>query len=281
MMVPEEIEFLYRVLSAIRPNLIDFVLVGGFASYLYQFHDRAKPIKLSPLLTYDIDLASGGQIPVRGGKSVHQSLTEIGLKEEFTGDCIPPLVKYFPRDKKPSLYVEFLTPMRGSETKRRGSDITQNIQADLSAQKLRFLDLLLKNPWEINTSSVPAFNKYPKLVVRIPHPNMFIMQKILISKRRTDKSQLKDLAYIYQILAYLREEFEVIAQEYKELIDNPEWKRWYKNFITLSKEIFGTSQNEGPIGASKILVQATPGMICAVVNRFINSCPNIQSRKKK
>ena len=144
-MIPEEIEFLYRILSTIRSNLRDFVLVGGFASYLYQFHDRAKPIKLSSLLTYDIDLASEGKISVRGGKSVHQSLLEIGLKEEFTGNCTPPLVKYFPRDKKPSVYVEFLTPLRGSEIKRGVSDITQNIQPDLSAQKLRFLDLLLKN----------------------------------------------------------------------------------------------------------------------------------------
>ena len=144
-MIPEEIEFLYRILSTIRSNLRDFVLVGGFASYLYQFHDRAKPIKLPSLLTYDIDLASEGKISVRGGKSVHQSLLEIGLKEEFTGNCTPPLVKYFPRDKKPSVYVEFLTPLRGSEIKRGVSDITQNIQPDLSAQKLRFLDLLLKN----------------------------------------------------------------------------------------------------------------------------------------
>ena len=88
--------------------------------------------------------------------------------------------------------------MRGSETKRGVSDITQNIQPDLSAQKLRFLDLLLKNPWEINTTSAPAFNEYRKLVVKIPHPNMFIMQKILISKRRTDKSRLKDLAAAHQ-----------------------------------------------------------------------------------
>jgi len=275
MTIPEEIEFFYRVLSAIRYNLKDFVLVGGFASYLYQFHERAKPTDLSPLLTYDIDFASADRISVRGGKSVHQSLSEIGLEEEFTGNCTPPLVKYFPKDRKPSMYVEFLTPLRGSETKRGVPDITQNIQPDLSAQKLRFLDLLLKNPWKINTSSVPALNKYRKLVVKIPHPGMFIMQKILISERRTGKSRPKDCAYIYQTLSYLREDLERIAKEYKMLIDNPEWKKWYRRFIRLSKEIFGTSQGDGPIGASEILVRATPEMIFAVVNRFIDSCPKI------
>lgn len=275
MAIPEEIEFLYRVLSAIRHNLKDFVLVGGFASYLYQFHERTKPIDLSPLLTYDIDLASAERISVRGGKSVHQSLSEIGLEEEFTENCRPPLVKYFPKDRKPSMYVEFLTPLRGSEIKRGRPDTTQNIQSDLSAQKLRFLDLLLKNPWEINTFFIPALNKYRKLVVKIPHPGMFIMQKILISERRTGKSRPKDFAYIYQTLSYLREDLEVIAKEYKMLIDNPEWKKWYKKFIRLSREIFGTSQGDGPIGASEILVQTTPEMIFAVVNRFIDSCPKI------
>ena len=66
MAIPEEIEFLYRVLSAIRFNLEDFVLVGGFASYFYQFHDRAKPTGLSSLLTYDIDLASAGKLSLFG-----------------------------------------------------------------------------------------------------------------------------------------------------------------------------------------------------------------------
>ena len=78
MAIPEEIGFLYRVLSAIRINLKDFVLVGGFASYLYQFHERAKPTALSPLLTYDIDLASAGKISVRGGKS-----RRIGVRSIF------------------------------------------------------------------------------------------------------------------------------------------------------------------------------------------------------
>jgi len=275
MVIHEEIDFFYRVLSAIRFNLTDFVLVGGFASYLYQFHERAKPTDLSALFTYDIDLASAEKISVRGGKSVHQSLLEMDLEEEFTGNCTPPLVKYFPKDRKPSMYVEFLTPLRGSETKGGVPDITQNVQPDLSAQKLRFLDLLLKEPWKINTSSVPALEKYDKLIVRIPHPGMFIMQKILISERRTDRSRQKDFAYIYQTLAYLREDLEIIAKEYRTLIDNPEWKKWYKRFIRLSKEIFGTVQGDGPIGASEILVGATPEMIYAVVNRFIHFCPNI------
>ena len=274
-MKAEETEFLYQVLSAIRQNLEDFVLVGGFASFLYQFNERAKPVGLSPLLTYDIDLASRGRVSVRGGKSVHKLLLEIGLEEEYTGNCTPPMVKYFPKDKTPSMYVEFLTPLHGSENKREGADVTQKIQPDLSAQKLRFLDLLLKNPWTMNTSSVPGLGKCPNLVVKIPHPSMFILQKILISGGRADKSRAKDFAYIYQVLGFFREESDVLAREYEVLIDDPEWKRWYKRFIRLSKELFGTPQKDGPIEASRIIVQVTPEMISAAVNRFMSGCPNI------
>ena len=108
-------------------------------------------------------------------------------------------------------------------------------------------------------------------------PSVFLcfMQKILISEKRTGKSRPKDFAYIYHTLSYLREDLEVIAKEYKTLIDNPEWKKWYKKFIRLAKEVFSTPQEDGPIGASEILGRATPEMIFAVVNRFIHSCPKI------
>jgi len=100
-MKAEETKFLYKVLSAIRRNLEDFVLVGGFASFLYQFHEHAKPIGVSPLLTYDIDLASGGKVSVRGGKTVHQSLSEIELIEEFTGTFTSPWLSIFQKIKHP------------------------------------------------------------------------------------------------------------------------------------------------------------------------------------
>lgn len=274
-MIPEELNFLYRVLSAIGPNLKDFVLVGGFASFFYQFHERARSAKIAPLLTYDIDLASEAKVSLRGRKSVHQSLLEMGLREEFTGNCNPPLVKYFPKDKKPNMGVEFLTPLHGSEVKRGKFDITQEIQLGLSAQKLRFLDLLLKHPWKMNTSSVQGLENLPNLVVRTPHPSMFIMQKILISERRADKNRNKDFAYIYQTLVYFREDLKSLADEYEMLIDNREWKKWYRNFMKLSKEIFGTPQRDGPIEGSKILDHVTPEMISALVNRFISFCPKI------
>jgi hypothetical protein len=270
-----EIGFLYQVLSAIRQNLEDFVLVGGFASFLYQFHERAKPIGVSPLLTYDIDLASRGRVSVRGGKTVHEALSEIGLIEEFTGSCTPPLVKYFPKDKAPPMYVEFLTPLRGSEDKRGISDVTQKIQPDLSAQKLRFLDLLLKNPWTISTSSVRGLERSPDLAVKIPHPSMFIMQKILISGKRTDKSRAKDFAYIYQVLGFFRDDWTGLAKQYEVFIDNPEWKRWYRKFIRMSMELFDTPQKDGPMEASRIIPQATPEMISGAVGGFMRGCPKI------
>ena len=104
---------------------------------------------------------------------------------------------------------------------------------------------------------------------------MFIMQKILISGRRTDKSRAKDFAYIYQVLGLFRDDWEVLAKQYEVLIDNAEWKRWYRKFIRISMELFDTPQKDGPIEASRIIPQATSEMISAAVNGFMSVCPKI------
>jgi len=77
------------------------------------------------------------------------------------------------------------------------------------------------------------------------------------------------------VLGFFREESDVLAREYEVLIDDLEWKRWYKRFIRLSKELFGTPQKDAPIEASRIIPQATPEMISGAVNRFMSGCPNI------
>ena len=276
-MPSEELEFLYRILATIKSYLEDFIIIGGFGSLLYQFHEKASSTLPFPLVTYDIDIAAGRKVPIRGDKSVHQLLLEAGLKEELTGSFRPPVAKYIFEDRTPSLYyVEFLTPLSGSENKRNGrSDGTHIIQLKLSAQKLRYLNLLFQDTWRVNTASIPALEKYVNLPVRIPHPNMFIMQKILISGRRPRDSRSKDFAYIYLTLTCFRRDLELLAHEYSVLLNNRVWKKWYRDFIRLSRQIFNTPDSDGPVEASSILNNVTPAMISAVAMRFINNCPNI------
>jgi hypothetical protein len=274
----EEVEFLYRVLNIVQSYLQDLILIGGFASLLYRFHGNAAPLDIPPLITYDVDLASEGEVPIRGEKSIHKSLEEAGLKEELLGDHEQTTVRYYPlKETNSAYYVEFLSPLLGSGTKRNGrSDLTQKIQSDLLGQKLRYLDLLTLDNWKFNTSSIPDLIGQPDLIVRVPHPSMYIMQKILTLQKRQQNDRIKDCAYIYQTLSYFRNHMKLLAEDYEVLITKPGWKKWYSRFLSLSREIFLSPQSDGPIEVSKIIDNVTPEMASAVVMNFIDTCPNIK-----
>ena len=273
-----EINFLYLVLSKIEPYLQDIVLIGGFASLLYRFHEEADQVDILPLITYDVDLASGGEVPIRGEKSIHSSLEEAGLRYALVGNYEQPIVKYYPIDEADSAYyVEFLAPLFGSGNRRDGKpDLTQEIQEDLAAQKLRYLDLLLQNTWTIHTSSVTDLQDNPNLVVRVPHPCMYIMQKVLTLKERPPTDRSKDFAYIYQTLTCFRKSSKSLAHQYEGLITNPVWEKWYYKFVRLLKAAFYSPDEEGPTEGSQILDDVTPEMMSAAVMSFISNCPKIE-----
>lgn len=243
-MAEEELEFLYRVASSIQPYLEDFTLVGGLASLLYSFHENAESVGGSPLFTYDVDLASKENVPLRGETSVHNSLTEANFEPKVKGSYLGYVVKYYPKEDESLLYyVEFHCPLVGAAYSREGeANITRNVQEDLPAQRLRYLDLLFHSPWQVRTSSIPALRNYPNLKIKIPHPCMYIMQKILIMDDRKKKDRNKDYAYIYQTLFYFRRDIKSLASEYENLVSLPLWEKWYSRFIHLSTETFNSPQ---------------------------------------
>ena len=154
--------------------------------------------------------------------------------------------------------------------------MTQEIQKDLSAQKLRYLDLLIQNTWSVHTSMVTGLKDYPNLVVRVPHPCMYIMQKVLILHERPRTDRSKDFAYIYQTLTCFRKSSRSLAHQYEGLITNHVWKKWYYKFVRLLREAFYSPDEEGPAEGSQILEDVTPEMIYAAVMSFISNCPTIE-----
>jgi len=278
LIMKSEIEFLYNVLGILQGYLQDLILIGGFAALLYRFHEDAKEIGIPHLITYDVDLASEGEVPIRGEKSIHESLEEAGLRRELMGNAEQPIVKYYPQEEMDAIYyVEFLVPLFGSATKRnRKPKLTHSIQKHLPAQKLRYLDLLLYKPWGVHTASLPTLKDLPDLVVKVPHPGMYIMQKVLTLQERKRSDRIKDFAYIYQTLFCFRKNLTPLASQYANLIVKTEWKRWYSKFIRLVNEKFGSQVSEGSIEASHILDEVTPEMVSAAVMRFIDKCPGIE-----
>ena len=273
-----EIKFLYRVLKSIEPYLQDLILVGGFASLLYRVHEKADNADNPLLITYDVDLASEGEVAIKGEKSIHESLEDEGLKCELVGKFEEPILKYYPTEKIDSeYYVEFLAPLFGSETKRNGKpDLTQKIQKDLSAQKLRYLDLLLQDTWTVHSSNLSDLQEYPNLAIKLPHPCMYIMQKMLTLPKRQPLDRNKDYAYIYQTLTYFRKDLKSLAHEYEKLISNITWKKWYSRFLDIALEAFDSPVKDGPVEGSQLLDDVTPQMISSAVMNFVSNCPKLK-----
>jgi hypothetical protein len=74
---------------------------------------------------------------------------ERNFREELMGDMQPPAAHYRVESGDNSSYAEFLTPLEGSAVKRGGKrEVTARVSG-VSVQKLRYLELLLQNPWGV------------------------------------------------------------------------------------------------------------------------------------
>jgi len=100
------------------------------------------------LRTGDVDVALDPRVLERDA-GIRERLAASGFREEFLGDDRPPVTHYSLGDEASGFYVEFLSPLLGGDRRRDGSrDVTERI-AGVTAQKLRYLDILLVEPWTV------------------------------------------------------------------------------------------------------------------------------------
>lgn len=282
--------FLAHVLWTFRPYLDTVVLVGGFAVRLYELHPRAAPTAVRVLRTFDADLAipSGG-IPVTG-ESLGTLAEAAGFKLDFRGDHIPPIMKFVPKGAlgRPvgvdQYTVEFLTPMTGAPIGRnKRAVVTSDIQAGVTAQRLRYLDLLLERPWRVSLVGLPGIPEEARTMeVRLPHPGLFIVQKILISedRNRLDRRP-KDMAYVYQVVSLFRRELMALTEDIRVQVGaTPTWHKWLVRFKRLAGSLFSGPMAPGVTEAYTVLRAEmagsgldvpSPQMIHAGVSLFLRS----------
>jgi hypothetical protein len=193
----EDLEAFARLVTALRPWLGQLVVVGGWAQRLHRFHRLAKPPGHLPLRTRDTDLAFSPEEALGG--DLRAALAEAGFTEEFFGDDSPPATHYRLGGDDAGFYVEFLTPLLGSDVKRGKRDATMS-KAGVTAQKLRYLDMLLVKPWSVRVGpeqDVPIASGVDLLV---PNPTSFIVQKLLIHPDRPRDKRAQDVLYIHDTL---------------------------------------------------------------------------------
>ncbi len=253
---PEYDAFLVRTARTVKPYLSQLVFVGGCAGALYT-RTSAASSGLKPIVTKDIDIAGsiGLETPAET-LPLAKLMTEAGFAEEFLASAASsPIVKYVPQDHDKTFDVEFLCPLRGrrrrhSATKGGGVEINDG----LLAQPLQYLNILLIDPWRIDLVEAGLAVEVPerKLLVRIPNPAAYVVQKVLIRDRqREEAAKRKDCYYIYTIAVMFREAIDVL-QKCFQAVSAEIHPRWVKRFRCQLAELFADASAEGPDAAVEV-----------------------------
>jgi len=196
----EDFDAFARLITALRPWLGQLVVVGGWAHRLHRFHPLANPPARLPLRTRDADLAFSTDAAFAG--NLRTALAEAGFGEELFGDDTPPATHYClgVGEEDAGFYAEFLTPLHGSGVKRSGASDATVSKAGVTAQKVRYLELLLVAPWSLRVGPKLGVPVLSDMDVRVPNPTSFIVQKLLIHSDRPGGKRAQDVLYINDTL---------------------------------------------------------------------------------
>ena len=188
-----------RLVDALEPWLDRVLFIGGWAHRLFRERPEAARLSYPPLRTGDVDVALDPRALGRDA-GIRERLAASGFREEFLGDDRPPVTHYSLGDEASGFYVEFLSPLLGGDRRRDGSrDVTERI-AGVTAQKLRYLDILLVEPWTVTIGEEQGVPLARPATILIPNPASFIVQKLLIEARRSREDRAKDVLYVHDTI---------------------------------------------------------------------------------
>ncbi len=131
---------LLRALVVLQDYLPNIILIGGCVPYIYSRY--VFETELPPVLTKDVDMLVGKEIPIQGD-SIVDLLTAAGYKGLFLKKSHAQYFK-FEGDPETGFELEFLSPE--PQTKH---DETIVVQKDLRAQILPWLDFFFSNNMEV------------------------------------------------------------------------------------------------------------------------------------
>ena len=222
-----------HLIAALEPWLDQIVIVGGWAHRLYRRHPDAQALDYPPLSTLDADVALSPTL-MSGAMDIHARLLAFGFKEEFFGEARPPAIHYHLGGEPSGFYAEFLTPLVGSEyDRKRKRKVTMEV-AGAATQQLRHIELLLDSPWLIRVEHA-GFAAW----IQIANPVAFLVQKILIHRRRDPQDRAKDILYIRDTLEVFGARLPDLANLWRNDIAGHLQPRHVNLVTRASREIFG------------------------------------------
>lgn len=223
-----------RLAQALSPWAHQLVYVGGWAHRLYRLHPRAQVPGYQPLATLDADVAVPNRDAMEG--SIKSRLADAGFNEEFTGEHHPPVSQYTLGEEHGGFYAEFLTPLIGREYTREGMRLATVATSGITAQRLRYLDLLMHAPWQVELT--PEWGATSPMVVRVPNPVSFIVQKLLIHDARAPDKRAQDLLYIHDTLELFAESLEVLHAIWRDEVEARMPATWVRRVMRAKQDMF-------------------------------------------
>jgi hypothetical protein len=259
----EDLEAFARLVTALRPWLSQLVVVGGWAHRLHRFHRLAKPPNHLPLRTRDTDFAFSPDEALAG--DVRKALAEAGFTEEFFGNDSPPATHYRLGDDDAGFYAEFLTPLVGGEVKRGKRDATVS-KGGITAQTLRYLDILLIKPWTVRVGPQKQVPLDADTDLFVPNPTSFVVQKLLIHSDRPAGKKPQDILYIHDTLELFGGSLEELRRLWIEEVRPLIAKPWARRTEAVAGELFaemtGTIRDAARIPQDRHLVPENVQRAC-------------------
>lgn len=212
----DDLNDLARLVNALRPWLGELVIVGGWAHRLYRMLPNVPALDYQSLRTRDADVAFSATDSLAGNMGA--ALRAAGFREDLAGEHTPPVTCYRLGGDDQGFYAEFLAPLTGSGTKRCGAPDATLAKAGVTAQKLRYLDLLLTFPWSIEIEAGRVVPIETPVEIRIPNPVSFIVQKLLIHAQRPPTKRAQDALYVHDTLELFGGQLESLRTTWREQV---------------------------------------------------------------
>jgi hypothetical protein len=122
-----------------------------------------------------------------------------------------------------------LAPQRGSGYRRDGSPDATVAISGVTAQKLKYLDVLLEERWTVRVGSAQGFPLAEDVRVHVPNPASYLVHKILVLANRKSSKQPKDVLYIHDTLLMFAEAVEPLRVSARLVLGKigPAWVRTF------------------------------------------------------
>ena len=229
---------LLTTLVALGDYLQDVVVVGGWVPHLYRaIWPSESPVEARR--TFDLDAAVRGLLPVRQPSRLDVLLAAEGYKPILGGANGLAAQIYQSPPASDLLPIEFLAPLIG-----RREEATVEIQEGVTAQALRYLNILLENTFEVRVNAEAVAGSAGELTVRIPIPGAYVFHRGLIHPGGISRRRGKDLYYIFETWSSLPDLRERIVTEITQLRSRYP-RAWYRRFRSNLENLFASAASAG------------------------------------